>query len=212
MKINLKIVDENIKKLLLCNVHLGKKNCQNLMKMYVWKKRKDGIFIINVSKIIKKINLAARVVAAIKDPCEIIAISNETIGQRAVMKFSQFIGCQMMVGRWTPGKLTNQSCKKFSEPNLIILADPVTDSQPLKESSFTNIPTIAFCNTDTPLKFVDIVIPGNNLDKNSVALLWWLLTREILKVKGVISKNEEWNVPIDLFIARNHKEDTEQLV
>mmetsp|Transcript_46720 Transcript_46720/g.117092 ORF Transcript_46720/g.117092 Transcript_46720/m.117092 type:complete len:207 (+) Transcript_46720:398-1018(+) len=194
---------EDIKKLLLCNVHLGKKTCQNLMKIYIWKRRKDGIFIFNLSKTLKKINLAARAIAGIKNFGEIMAISNQTIAQRAVMKFSQFIGCQMIVGRWTPGKLTNQSCKTFSEPQLLILACPQADVQPLIESSYVNIPTIAFCNSESSLKFVDIAIPGNNENKHSVALLWWLLTREVLRIKGDISSIEKWDIPIDIFLSRN---------
>lgn len=198
-----KIEIDDIKKLLLCNVHLGKKTCENLMKIYIWKRRKDRIFIFNLSKTLKKINLAARAITAIKNSSEVIAISNQTITQRAVMKFSQFIGCEMMVGRWTPGKMTNQSCKTFCEPQLIILADPLTDIQPLIESSYVNIPTIAFCNSDSTLNFVDIVIPGNNTSKHSVALLWWLLTREVLRLKGQVSRTEKWEIPVDIFLARN---------
>ncbi|AFP65523.1 40S ribosomal protein SSA (nucleomorph) [Chroomonas mesostigmatica CCMP1168] len=199
----------DVKKLLICNVHLGKKTCENLMKIYIWKRRKDGLFIINISKTMKKIALAARVISSIKNPSEILAISTQTIGQRAVIKFSQFVGCQIMVGRWTPGRLTNQSCKKFLEPQLIILSDPSIDSQPLNESSYVNIPTIAFCNTQTSLKFVDVAIPGNTSDKHAVAILWWLLAREILRIKGAISKIEEWEIPVDLFIARNQDQEEE---
>jgi len=196
------ITVEDIKKLLLCNVHLGKKTCENLMKIYMWKRRADGIFIFNVSKTLKKINLAARAIVAIKNTADIIAISNDSITQRAVMKFSQFVGCQMIVGRWTPGKLTNQSCKTFSEPQLIILADPLSDIQPLIESSFVNIPTIAFCNSNSCLKFVDIAIPGNNDSKHAVALMWWLLTREVLRIKGEVSMSEKWDIPVDIFLSR----------
>ncbi len=194
---------EDIKKLLLCNVHLGKKVCNNLMKIYVWKKRKDGIFIINISKTLKKINLAARAIVAIKNPNDIIAISNETISQRAIIKFAQYTGCQIILGRWTPGKFTNQSCKTFSEPQLIILTDPKANMQPLNESSFVNIPTIAFCNTEAELKFVDIAIPGNNINKHSVALLWWMLSREVLRMRGNISRLDEWDIPIDFFLSRS---------
>jgi small subunit ribosomal protein SAe len=194
---------DDIKKLLLCNAHLGKKTCNNLMKIYIWKKRKDGIFIINISKTLQKINLAARAIVAIKSPIDVIAISNEDISQRATIKFAQYTGCQVIVGRWISGKFTNQSCKKFSEPQLIILTDPKANAQPLKESSFVNIPTIAFCNTEAELKFVDIVIPGNNINKHSVALLWWMLTREVLRMRGVISRTNEWDIPIDLFISQN---------
>lgn len=197
----------DIKKLILCNSHLGAKFCNNLMKIYIWKKRPDGSFLFNVSKILEKVKLAARAIVAISDKNEIIAISSCNKSEKAVLKFSSYIGCQAIIGRWTPGKLTNQTCKSFFQPQLIILANPITDIQPIIEASYVNIPTIAFCNTDSSLKFIDIAIPANTKGKHSIAFMWWLLTREVLILRGEINPNEEWNVPIDFFIDKNSEEE-----
>nr|UXY88348.1 40S ribosomal protein SSA [Cryptomonas curvata] len=197
----------DIKKMILCNSHLGSKYCSNLMKVYIWKRRKDGFFLINISKILDKVKLAARAVVAINNKNEIIAISSSNKSEKAVLKFSNYIGCQAIVGRWTPGKLTNQTCKTFCQPQLIIIANPCSDIQPIMEASYVNVPTIAFCNTDSSLKFIDIAIPGNTKGKHSVAFLWWLLTREILLLKGEINTEEEWDVPIDFFLDKNSDDD-----
>lgn len=137
---------------------------------------------------------------------QVFAISSRQFGQRAVLKFANYTKATPIAGRYTPGAFTNQIQKAFREPRLLVITDPLTDHQPIIESSYVNIPTIAFCNTDSPLKYIDIAIPCNTKSTHSIGLMWWLLTREVLRIRGAISRKEHWPVVVDLYFYRDPEE------
>jgi small subunit ribosomal protein SAe len=172
------------------------------MKKYVWGKTSQGVNMFDVQKQWEKIQVAARIIASIPDPSTIIAVSGRLYGQRAVYKFSKYTKSVAVTGRWTPGMLTNQNTKKFVEPRLLILTDPRIDYNALLESSYVNIPIISLCNTDNNLQYVDCAIPCNNKSTKSLAMIYWLLTREVLSLKGELEDGQFNELP-DLFMYRN---------
>jgi len=203
---------QDMTRFLAASTHLGANNLNFQMENYVFKRRKDGVHILHLRKTYEKLLLAARAIAAIENPSEVYAISRRGMGQRAVLKFAHYTGAIPITGRFTPGAFTNQIQADFREPRLLVVTDPVADHQPITEASYVNIPVIAFCNTDSPLRYVDVAVPCNNKGPHSVGLMWWMLAREVLRLRGTISRNLPWETDVmpDLFFCRNRAEEKKE--
>jgi len=202
---------DDVMKFLACHVHIGANNVDFQMEQYIWKRKPDGVHIINLRKTYEKILLAARAIAAVENPADVCVISARPYGQRAVLKFAHHTGATAIVGRFTPGIFTNQIQKAFKEPRLLVVTDPRTDHQAITEASYVNIPIVSLCNSDSPLKFVDISIPCNNKGARSIGLMWWFLAREVLTIRGKINRAtgfviDDKEIMPDLYFYRDPEE------
>jgi small subunit ribosomal protein SAe len=207
--------EDDVTKLLMASAHIGTKNTETTMRPYIFKRKLDGTNIIDLHKTWEKMLLAARIIAAIENPKDVTPISGRPFGTRAVLKFANHVGARAIAGRYTPGTFTNQIQKAFFEPRLLIVTDPRVDHQPVREASYVNVPTIALANTDSPLRYIDVAIPCNNTGVNSIGLMWWFLAREVLRMRGTLTREVEWDIMVDLYFYRDpediEKEEQERL-
>lgn len=200
--------EEDISLLLAAQCHIGSKNCTKGMERYVHKRRPDGVNIINIGQTWEKLVMAARIIAAIENPHDVCVVSARLYGHRAVLKFAANTGARAIAGRFTPGNFTNYITRSFEEPRLIVVTDPRLDAQAIREASYVNIPVIALCDTDASLPFVDVAIPTNNKAKHSIGLIWWMLCREVLRLRGTVTRAGDgaWAVMPDMFFFRDAEE------
>jgi len=189
--------------------HIGTKFKTGDMKRYIYKARKDGLKVLNIKTLDERIKLAANFINMY--PVEkIIVVARKLYSQTPVKKFAETLGFKALTGRFVPGTFTNPKAKEFIEPKLILCSESDSDAQAIKEASAVNAVVISLVSTNNALTNVDLAIPVNNKGRRSLALVYWLLTRELLKLRGGIEKDSEYTKKIDDFEYKLKEGDIEQ--
>lgn len=179
-------------------VHIGTRQKTGAMRSYVYRVRPDGLYVLDVRKTDERIRLAARLISKF-EPEKVVVVSARQYGQRPVMKFGEVTGAKVSAGRFIPGALTNPSYKGYIEPKVLVLTDPLADEQPLSEAAEVGIPVVGLCDTDNETANIDLVIPTNNRGRKALALVYWLMARQVLKERGEISQDGEFGASLEEF-------------
>jgi small subunit ribosomal protein S2 len=181
-------------------VHIGTRQKTADIMDFIYKVRNDGLYIIDVKKTNERIRNAAKLLARY-DPTKVLVVSVRQYGQKPVQKLGENTGIQVLAGRFQPGTLTNPNAKTFLEPEVIVLTDPLADVQALHEARNIGIPVVALCDTNNETKYIDYIIPTNNKGRRALALIYWLLTRAILREQSKIASDEEFTASVEDFEA-----------
>ncbi len=181
-------------------VHIGTQHKTADMKPFIFRVRNDGLFVLDVAKTDGAIREAAKKIASF-DPKRVLFVSQRQYGQTPVKETAKLVGANAIAGRFMPGTLTNPIVPGFMEPELLVVTDPLGDAQAMREAQNIGIPILGLCDSNNETKGLDVVIPGNNKGRRSLALVYWLLCREILMEKGTLANRDAFTKEIDEFEA-----------
>ena len=192
--------------LLSAGIHIGTRMKTKDMAPFIYRMRPDGLFVLDVKKTDERIRIAAKFLARF-EPSRIVAVAARLYGREPVKRFCEVTKAVPLVGRFIPGMLSNPLHAGRIEPNVVIVSDPKADLQAVKEAGALGIPVIALCSTDNEFAGVDFVIPTNNKGRRALAVIYWLLARQILREKGELPPDGSPTVSIDDFEVKLAKEE-----
>jgi len=178
-------------------VHVGLKYKSADMRPFIYKIRPDKLCVFDVQKIDERLRLAAKFIASYK-PEDVLVVSNRVYGRSPVKRFSEALGFNYVRERFVSGTLTNPNIETYTEPKLLLVTDPTADQQAIKEAKEAGLTILAICDTNTRVSDIDFIVPSNNKGKNSLALVYWILTKELLRLRGI----ETFDKPLEDFISK----------
>ena len=179
-------------------IHIGTKFRTKYMEQFIYKTRPDGLSVLNLQKIDERIKIAAAFLAQYA-PEDILVISRRENGWKAVELFGKLTGIRVFAGRYPPGILTNPNLEEYTEAKIVMVVDAWPDRNAVLDAVKIGIPVIALCDTNNQSNFIDLVMPCNNKGKKSLGLLFYILTKEFLKLKGKLKEGDELKEKLEDF-------------
>ena len=177
-------------------VNIGTQQKSADMARFIEKVREDGLYLLDVNMTDSRIRTTAAFLNKY-DASRIMVVSARQYGQRPARMFAEAIGAKERVGRFIPGSLTNPALRSYVEPDVLFVTDPASDQQALREAVNSGLPVIGIVDANNNLRNVDIAVPANNKGRRSLALIYWLLAREVLKIRGETT-DEDWAAANDV--------------
>ena len=184
MEIELKEPLVPVEEYLAAGIHIGTQQKSKDIKKFIYRVRGDGLYILDIRETDGRIKTAAKFLNQFDAP-NILVVTSRQYGQYPAKKFAETIGGMAVTGRFIPGMLTNQNLHNYIEPEVVVVTDPIGDAQVVKEAVQSGIPILALCDTNNMTSFVDLVIPTNNKGRKALGMIYYLLTREMLRHRGI---------------------------
>jgi len=170
--------------------YIGTKVITPDMRKYVYRRRADGIAIINTNIIDEKIKEAAKFLSNYL-PENFIVVCKREAGWRAVKLFSELTGVRVFTKKYPAGIITNTSLPNFFETDMIFICDPWLDKNALNDAKNVKIKVMSICDTNNLTKDIEIVMPANNKSNKSLGVIFYILSREYMKARNIDKKLPE---------------------
>jgi small subunit ribosomal protein S2 len=167
--------------------YLGTKVIVPTMRKYVYRRRLDGLAILNTNIVDKKLKDAIDFISQYK-PDEWTLVCKREAGWRPAKMFSELTGVRLFTKKYPAGIITNPVLPNFFETKMMMVCDPWLDKNALSDARIVRIPVVGICDTNNHTTNIDAVIIANNKSNKSLGLIFWLLAREYMKAQGIDKK------------------------
>jgi small subunit ribosomal protein S2 len=195
--------------MLSAGIHIGTRMKTLDMEPFIYRVRPDGLFVLDVKKTDDRIRVTAKFLSRY-EPSKVAVAATRLYAHEPVKKFCQLTGATPLIGRFIPGQLSNPQYPNRVDPEVIVVSDPRADAQAVKEASKVGIPIVALCSTDNEFSGVDLVIPTNNKGRRALAVIFWLLARQILRERGELGPDKDPPVNIEDFEAKVTRDEEDE--
>jgi small subunit ribosomal protein S2 len=195
--------------LLSAGIHIGTRMKTLDMEPFIYRVRPDGLFVLDVKKTDDRIRVTGKFLSRY-EPARVAIAATRLYAHEPVKMFCKLTGATPLIGRFIPGQLSNPQYSSRIDPEVILVCDPRADAQAVKEASKVGIPIVALCSTDNEFAGVDLVIPTNNKGRRALAVVFWLLARQVLRERGELGPDKDPPVTIEDFEAKVTREEEEE--
>ncbi len=170
--------------------YIGTKVITPDMRKFVYRRRADGIAIINTNIIDQKIGEAAKLISEYK-PEDWILVCKREAGWRAIKLFSELTGVRSFTKKYPAGIITNTNLPDFFETEMIFVCDPWLDKNAMNDAINVKKRIFSICDTNNLARDANFIIPANNKSNKSLGVIFYILAREYMKAKGISKKLPE---------------------
>ena len=164
--------------------YLGTKVITPTMRKYVYRRRLDGLAILNTLLVDKKLKEGIDYIKKF-NPEDWVVVCKREAGWRAVKMFSELTGVRIFTKKYPAGILTNTELPDFFETKMVLICDPWLDKNALNDAKRVHVPVVGLCDTNNHATELDVLMIGNNKSNKSLGLFFWLISREYMKAQGI---------------------------